>query len=31
MVWRDWLAHILAPMFGKGVLRQDADTVFDGA
>ena len=30
MPWRDWLAHILAPMFGKGVLRRDEARVHDG-
>ncbi|QTD46938.1 MBL fold metallo-hydrolase [Ottowia testudinis] len=30
MDWRDWLAHILAPMFGKGVLRRDGTLVRDG-
>lgn len=28
--WNDWLAHILAPMFSKGVLRRDDTHVHDG-
>ena len=28
--WRDWLAQVLAPMFGKGVLVRDATHVRDG-
>ncbi len=28
--WNDWLAIVLAPLFGKEVLRQDGDAVLDG-
>ena len=28
--WHAWLAHILAPLFGKGVLRRDETHVHDG-
>ena len=28
--WPSWLAHVLAPMFGKGVLQRDATHVRDG-
>ena len=31
LAWRDWLAHVLAPMFSKGVLRRDETQVHDGA
>lgn len=31
LAWPAWLAHVLTPMFSKGVLRRDATHVHDGA
>jgi len=31
LAWPAWLAHVLTPMFSKGVLQRDATHVRDGA